>query len=496
MSFPVWIPFVNEWWTFLSFLGLIITCIIFSNFTLNKRWLSPEQNRRLIHLLIGIMISYSPMVFIANTKPAILSAIFIILNLIAHKNSHLKGIHSQDRITYGTIYFPIGYLIIIIAFWDYSPFIILSLSILTFSDPLASFIGSSVKSPIKFKIWYDTKTVQGTFAFFSSAFIITFFGAQILFDYKYIQIIGLALFTALGSTIAEITSNKGTDNITIPIVSILFMIAFSDQFYLSDDSKIILGLELPLILFIISILLFVSYELKVLSKSGFFGALIMGVIITMIGSFSHLLFMAIFFIFSSILGKIFKIYSFYKSTDLKRNIIQVYANGGIALILCIHEYFNPNPLTKYFFFASIAAAMSDTWGSEFGKISKNRPISITSFKPVPHGYSGGITRIGTLGSLLGACIIGFFVWYTNPNISHFIIYGIILCGFFSALFDSILGDLIQAKYETKKGDIVETFEKESILISGNHYINNDMVNLISTVFAPCMMYILLLFFSW
>ena len=134
--------------------------------------------------------------------------------------------------------------------------------------------------------------------------------------------------------------------------------------------------------------------------------------------------------------------------------------------------------------------MSDTWGTEFGKLSKIKPISIISFRTISHGISGGVTRVGTLGSLLGSCIIGFTTWCLMP-VGGLIIYCIILSGFLGAIIDSIFGATLQGKYETHTGDIVEKYQEESILISGRSWINNDVVNLINTMASPILMYFFL-----
>ena len=114
--------------------------------------------------------------------------------------------------------------------------------------------------------------------------------------------------------------------------------------------------------------------------------------------------------------------------------------------------------------------MSDTWGTEFGKLSKIKPISIINFKSVDHGTSGGITIIGTLGSIIGASTFGVMTYLiTNTRIE--IIYYVIICGFLSSLFDSILGDTIQGKYETDIGEYVESKSHNTKLISGFSCIN-------------------------
>ena len=99
--------------------------------------------------------------------------------------------------------------------------------------------------------------------------------------------------------------------------------------------------------------------------------------------------------------------------------------------------------------------MSDTWATEFGKLSKQKPVSIITLLPIQHGLSGGITRIGTLGSLLGACLMGMLIWYAL-SMPSLIIYGIILSGFMAALIDSMLGATVQGKYETQTGEIIES----------------------------------------
>ncbi|MBT5760913.1 MAG: DUF92 domain-containing protein [Candidatus Marinimicrobia bacterium] len=455
--------------------------------------LSAEATRKWVHFLVGISLALSPLYFLSNIQPALLAIIFIILNSFAYYRDEFKGINSQSRVSYGTIYFPIAYLVIVIWFWDYSELLAISLGILAISDPLAAQVGQSTLKPIKFKIWNDEKTIQGTLAFFSSAVMIIYMGAHFFFDFSNSYILGLAVFTGLGATIAEITSNKGTDNISIPLVSLLFMIGYLNNV---SESSGLFNLSISnasLFIFVIILLFSIAYHFRSLNRSGYYGALIMGILITIIGNWHFLVPLSVFFILSSILSQLIKSASFYRTKDSKRDIIQVYANGGIALVICIYDFLHPNPINFFLFLASIAAAMADTWGTEFGKLSPKKPISILNYKQMDHGLSGGITRIGILGSLLGSSLIGLTIWYVIPTPSY-IIYGIIICGFTGSIFDSFLGAIFQAKYETSMGKIVETPEEGAILKSGVKWINNDLVNLLNTVYAPFVMYFYLQLF--
>ena len=492
MDYPLWLPFKNEWWTFFVILASILIIVMASELILKLRMLSPESNRRVVHIFIGTFVTLSPIVFTSYLPPATLAFIFIILNYFAYSNQRFKGIHSQSRITFGTIYFPIGYFIITVFFWQYTELIIISLSILTIADPIASYVGENTSNNNEFIIWEDKKTVEGTAAFFITSTVIVFLLAQLLFDFSHIYLLLFTLFTAIGVTAAEITSSKGSDNLSIPIISILLMLGFLEAIpSISLDFTSILFSEKLLLIYLITLLFYIAYRLNTLSLDGLFGGMIMGTLIILLGFEYHLMCMAIFFILSSLLSKVLKRASFYRSKGSERDIVQVYANGGIALLICIIGHFNNDPIMIYLFFSSVAAAMSDTWGTEFGKLSKHKPVSIVSFQPVNHGMSGGITRIGTMGSLLGSCIIGLSAWLLLPVQSH-IIYGIILSGLLASLFDSILGATVQGKYKDQSGDITEKGTENNNLFQGYSFINNDMVNLLNTTISPIIMY----FFLW
>ena len=248
------------------------------------------------------MVAGSPLLFESNLQPAILAIIFIILNGLSLKNEEFKGIHSQERKTYGTLYFPIAYLCLVIGFWEYSEFIILSLAILAVSDPFAAQIGQASEKPKPFTIWCDGKTIQGTIAFFISAFAIIYMGSQILYDYSNNYLLGFALFTACGATVAEITSCEGSDNISIPLVSLLFMIGYFRHVDEADNFFNLAVSDLSIVLFIVIFLFSVAYQFNALSRSGYYGSMIMGIIISMMGSWRYLLPLAVFFILSSILS--------------------------------------------------------------------------------------------------------------------------------------------------------------------------------------------------
>ena len=464
----------------------IVSSLIISNYTNKKRLISPETNRRFVHVCIGLIMSFSTVIFSSNFFPLFLAITFIIINIVTFKSKLFSGIHSQKRKSYGTIYFPLSYFIIIYFFWENSNFVILSLLILTISDPIAAQIGNRKDSLWRFKIWHDYKTVDGTIAFFTSSFLILMIGNIFILRYQFMNLIGFVLITTIFATISEITSKRGTDNLSIPIISILIMIGLND--HLGIQQGMIHKLNIASYLIAIPLILFIPFRLRVLSISGYLGSITMGTLIVLFGNLIQFLLLALFFILSALLNLILKRYLKKKSKNSNRNISQVICNGGVALFLCIYEYFNPNPINIYMYAASVATAMSDTWATEFGKLSKSKPISITSFRPIDYGLSGGITIIGTIGSIIGSCIIGFATWLLIES-EIILIFGIIITGFFSAMLDSLIGDKLQGKYETKTGKIIEEYKSNTNLISGYKIIDNNFVNLVATISGPFLMYI-------
>jgi uncharacterized protein (TIGR00297 family) len=487
------ILFENEWFVFITLFLIFLLFIFITETAYKKKVFSSNVNRRLIHIIVGCFASFSPFIFNNNYYPILLAVIFMIINIFAIKNGQLKGIHSVNRVSWGTIFFPLSFLIISLFFWGYPEFVIFCFLILAIADPIASIVGEAIEDPIIFRVWKDKKTLEGSILFFTVSFFILYIGSNLLFQAPNFYHISFSIFVALGTTIAEITSNKGSDNFSIPIIGMLFMIAFNYSF--SEVLNIKELLESKIFIFTLSLisLLLLSYRLKALSLSGAFGAIVMGILIINLNSFYYLLPLSIFFVFSSILSQVIKKSDFYVTKTSQRDLIQVFANGGIPLLICIYDHFSPNSLNFFLFSASISAAMSDTWGTELGKLSKVKPVSIITLKRIKHGESGGITRIGTIGSFLGASIIGLTASILFPSTSNTIIFGIIISGFIAALFDSIIGATLQGKFKIiKTGKIIETEDGNTIHFSGKRWITNDIVNLSNTILSPIILLILIM----
>ena len=477
-----WPLFGDDWLTFFIFLSIVLFIIGISEFIRYYSFISNEQNRMLVHVVVGLLCSVSPNLFQSSLQPILLGLLFFTLNLIALKINRFKGMHAIDRKSYGTIYFPVSYIILASFFWEFSSHITLSLMLLSIADPLASLIGQTINNPKYIYPWHDKKSIQGSVTMFLSSFIIVYLLTPTIFPNKGLNIYYFSFFLASLSTLAESISYKGSDNFSVPILSFIGIHCF--QITLEN---------FELIMIIVIIIFLISYYFQLVDFSGLSGGCIMALIIITMGGIKYLIPLSVFFILSSLIGKIIGLNQNTHHKNPKRNIAQVLANGSISLIICITAYFiKDDGLLFFLFLSSVSAANSDTWATEIGKLSKTKPVSIINFKKIESGLSGGITYIGTFGSLLGSITIGVVGYTLGVNIIIF--FGIVLTGFIGALIDSILGATLQVKFITPDGKVTETPSINSDKIKGVRWINNNLVNLFCTLSAPALMYLYLLYF--
>lgn len=255
---------------------------------------------------------------------------------------------------------------------------------------------------------------------------------------------------------------------------------------------------------------FVAYKKASLNKSGCLAATVLGTGIYYFGGLWFSIIMISFFISSSILTK-FKNNNKESLEKLnekggKRDYMQVFANGGVGLIISVLYYFYQSPVFLLAYAVSFAEATADTWASEVGVLSKSKPINILNFKPLEKGMSGGISILGTTFAFLGASFISFIYFIasviTYRDIKQSLIYSILclVIGFIGSIVDSILGASVQAQYYCE--DLKTITEKKEYkgkpnkLIKGIAFINNDMVNLNSNLISTLIVFILVNIRSW
>ena len=218
--------FSNELYLFVFFLISIIILLCISELTYYKNVKPNTFNRKIIHFLVGSSASITPYIFNKSYFPIMLALIFLFINYISIKNNKLRSLKIDGIDSYGTIYFPISYLLLTTFFWDFPSHITISMLILAISDPVASLLGKKINYNKSFNLYGDHKTYIGSSAMFISSFLISFISTSYLFNWGFQFCFIASIFIGLSSTISESISHKGSDNLSIPIITFLFIEMF------------------------------------------------------------------------------------------------------------------------------------------------------------------------------------------------------------------------------------------------------------------------------
>ncbi|MBI2429193.1 MAG: DUF92 domain-containing protein [Ignavibacteriales bacterium] len=489
-------PSQSEWILFVSIFVAIGFFIAIAEFLRHAFHGSPEITRKLVHILTVVLIFFAPELFISGIPALLLALSFLIVNFAAIQFGLLKGMHGTHRRSYGTVYYPLSFFILVLLFWDSAPFIIsVSILILALSDAAAAIVGENLRHPREYRLTSDKKSYEGSAAMFVTTFSIVV-AAILYYDLTeaYGGMIMIGLSVALFVTLWEAISSKGFDNLTVPLSAALMLHYFCIPLAQHNPDQMVAAIGLALII------AFISLQFKFLSPSGSAATFLLATIIFGIGGWVWTIPILTFFITSSLLSKSWKarkkkLDAIYDKTN-KRDEGQVAANGGVAGIIILLWYIFPEQENLYLFYlASIAAVTADTWATEIGTLSKKKPISIVTFKFVEPGTSGGVSLVGFFGSFLGASMIVLSGWVLGAqSISLLVAIKIIISGMVGSVIDSVCGAVLQVQYQTEEGTITEKAMhdgKPTIRIRGVRWIDNDMVNWFCAASGSLAMYLLL-----
>lgn len=245
----------------------------------------------------------------------------------------------------------------------------------------------------------------------------------------------------------------------------------------------------------------VAFKKKSLSTSGFVSATILGTLLYAIDVPLFLIMMA-FFLTSSLLSRWVEkknpVLIPIVNKGNRRDITQVVANGGIPLMFAILYLWFNHEIFILGFISAFASANADTWASEIGSLSKTPPRFLFKHSQTLLGLSGGVTPLGFFASFLGSLWISLVGYLLYPYLPFHYFLLSVAAGFIGCTIDSILGELVQAKYlDDRRGHLTEirfVSQMENQLVSGYHWIDNNMVNFLSVSIASVGSVLLLFLF--
>lgn len=200
---------------YLVFFG--IAEVLFRRFNVNA-----EHTRKFVHVFTGIVALSFPFYLEQTIEVVGLCVLFFVMLIFIKKYNILPSIMQVDRRTYGSLFFPlaVGSCFYMFKQHDILAFYMIPVAILTISDPLASIVGQALgKGP--YQVFGNKKTLSGSAAFLLSAILICLLINGLFSDIS-IPIMTLIVLSVF-ATLAESVSVSGTDNLSIPLISLAIL---------------------------------------------------------------------------------------------------------------------------------------------------------------------------------------------------------------------------------------------------------------------------------
>ncbi|MEO8623538.1 MAG: DUF92 domain-containing protein [bacterium] len=169
-----------------------------------------------------------------------------------------------------------------------------------------------------------------------------------------------------------------------------------------------------------------------------------------------------------------------------RDALQVIANGGMFAMAVVLAPFAPEHIGAVMRTAALgalAASAADTWATEIGTLYGGTPRSMLTLRRLAPGTSGGMSAMGSLAMVAGAAFIAIVARSLGLSGSVAIV---TIAGVAGALADSLVGATVQERrwcpncHKTSE-QRVHDCGTATILAGGREWMDNDLVNLISTI---------------
>lgn len=200
----------------------IILLLAFNELNYRRMKVKGEVTRKFAHFTATIAVVPFPYIFGSHWYVLILAVIFFIALFVTQYAKQLNSIHDIERKSIGSYLLPLSiYTTFLMANLLDNKFVyILPMLILGICDPAAAIVGMSMtKNNHRIVIFgIDTgKSLYGSGAFLFTSFIISLIALYFNLGVFNFKTFWVAFTVAIVSTLAELFSWRGSDNLTIPV---------------------------------------------------------------------------------------------------------------------------------------------------------------------------------------------------------------------------------------------------------------------------------------
>lgn len=189
----------------------------------HKMAVQAEVTRKFVHVTSGLLTFLFPLILSHFGFVLFLCASFGLILTISEKRGLLPSIHAVGRKTRGSVLFTVA---VFMAFLFYQHqghllFYMLPIGIMAICDPLAALIGKKTNWVV-LRLSGGSKTLGGSITFFLTAVALATLLMALFGGFSGVVLlwcVGLALVTAM----TELVSQRGTDNVFVPLAAMVYM---------------------------------------------------------------------------------------------------------------------------------------------------------------------------------------------------------------------------------------------------------------------------------
>jgi len=216
--------------SFVYLVGILIL-LIFNELNYRRLKIKGEVTRKFAHFTSTLAVVPFPYIFDSHWYVLALALIFFATLLFTQKIKQLKSIHDIERKSVGSYLLPLSiYTTFLISSLLDNKFIyILPMLILAICDPMAAILGMNIKKNngrIKIFGYKLNKTWLGSGSFLVTSFVISIIALYFHREIFDLKTFWLASTIAVISTLSELISWRGSDNLTIPISVLITLLLF------------------------------------------------------------------------------------------------------------------------------------------------------------------------------------------------------------------------------------------------------------------------------
>ena len=210
----------------MNFLGIIVSYLYIALVIIGAKIFEKkgkEASRKFIHIMLGNWWIIAMYFFTSVWFAVLVPATFVVINYLSYKFNLIKSMErdeGENKDSLGTVFYAVSLLVLVIFTFGVikNPWIgLCGIFTMAYGDGFSAIFGRRFKSK-QFKIFGSTKSIIGS----TTMFVIT-----LIIHLIYFGVIGTELFVlkaiviALAATVMEVVSIKGTDNIIVPIITVL-----------------------------------------------------------------------------------------------------------------------------------------------------------------------------------------------------------------------------------------------------------------------------------